>query len=314
MAIDAVANEPRVAPWRNLVTDIPEGMKLREAIEQTDLAYEVGFSKLRMDNGVYVPDKRATIRTDNEQYLGTVGDRYTIIQNKDAFAFLENIVDSGEVKPLGAGYFKGGARPWLQARLPDDIVIAGDKHIPFIFCGTSHDGGLPLIIALSTIRVVCENTYAMNCKSPRKFIVRHLASASFRVAEARRVLELSYKYFEEYTVGAEQLASQPITDEAFREVVESLFRMPDPNHSTELERENVAKKRAQLMRVYTDSPLVPRGNKYGAMQAVTEWADHVKNGAKGDPRARAERKTEWVLLGDGIEFKDRAEQFIQAAR
>lgn len=301
---------PRVAPWRNIQTQIPAGTSLKDAISGADLDYEVDFAALSLPDGTVIPDRRATVRKDTGQYLGTVGTRYNIIQNRDAFAFLENILDSGEVQPLGGGYFKQGARPWLQARLPEDIVIAGDQYIPFIFCGTSHDGGIPLVISLSGIRVVCENTYAMNVKAPRRFVVRHLSSAQFRVNEARRVLELSYKYFEEYKVGMEDLAAQPIDDEAFKEFVGTLFKF-NPQHSEE-QRESIARTRAQLFTIYNESPLVPRGTKYGALQAVTEWYDHFKNGFKGDARQKAERKTENILLGGGIEFKDRAVQLLEA--
>jgi phage/plasmid-like protein (TIGR03299 family) len=312
MALD-VATKPRVAPWRVLTNQFPEGMRFKEAIEQVGLDYEVAFQKVLLADGREVPDKRATMRTDTDphQYLAVVGGRYNIIQNREAFGFLENIVDSGDLKPMGAGWFKGGARPWIQARLPEDITIAGDQHIPFIFCANSHDGGLPVTIALSAVRVVCENTYAMNCGAPRRFVIRHLASAEARVGEARRVLEISGAYFKEFTESMNRLADVPISTDSFREVVHRLFPMPPK--ATDDQREAVARKRVQMLGVYNESPLVPRGTKYGAMQAITEWADHWKNGFKGEPRQRAERKTEWILLGDGVEFKDKAMALVQAA-
>lgn len=314
MALD-IANKPRIAPWRNLTTAFKEGTTLREAIEQVGLDYEVGFSDLTIVNsGEKVPDRRATVRKDTGAYLSVVGSRYNIVQNRDAFSFLEDVVDSGDLRPIGGGYFRGGARPWIQARLPEDVVIAGDKHIPFIFCANSHDGGLPVTVALSAIRVVCENTFAANVHAPRRFVIRHLASAEGRIGEARRVLEISTKYFEEYAEKMNRLADIPIDEEEFRTVVNDLFKMPDPNHSTEEQREAVGRKRAQLLAVYNESPLVPRGTKYGAMTAITEWADHWRNGFKGDERQRSEHRSEWILLGDGVDFKDKAFALVTAQR
>lgn len=303
-------SKPRSAPWDDLVTSVKPGTKVAEAIDQAGLDYEVGFSDLRLvENGTLATDKRATYRKDNGAYLATVGSKYQIVQNRDAFAFLTNIVDSGDMEVLGAGCWHNGARPWLQCRLPNDIVIAGDTYIPFIFVANTFDGSAPVTVALSGIRVVCQNTYAANLKSPRRFVVRHLGSASYRIEEARKTLGISFKYFEEYRVNMERLAEQPITDEAFRAVVDQYFVLPDPNKSTEEQREAIARKRAQLFAVYKDSPSVPRGTKYGGLQAFTEYYDHIKNGQRGNPQARAERKSEDILMGDGVANKDR---FVQA--
>lgn len=318
MAIETVAT-PRESPWTKIVNTFPEGTKFKEAMTLSDLDFEVGFAPLYADVGGFepVPDRRATYRKDTQKVLGIVGNRYNIVQNKDALGFLADIVDSGDIVPLGGGYWKGGARPWIQARLPQDIKVAGvasETLIPFIFAATGHDGGLQVTIALSAIRVICQNTYAANLHSPRRFQIRHLDSVTGRVGEARRTLGISFNYFDEYGQMMNQLAQAKITDDKFAAIVNSLFPLP-PSTAGEQERENVAKKRNEMLGIYLNSATVApvRGSQYGALQAVTEWFDHVKNGQrKKGTREAIERKSEEILLGSGVEFKDKAMALILA--
>lgn len=319
MTLEVATTAPRTAPWDKIVNTFPEGTKFKDAMEIAGLDYEVGFAPLyAQTNEGLTPlgSHRATVRKDTDKVIGIVGNRYEIVQNKDALGFLADIVDSGDIVPLGGGYWKGGARPWIQARLPQDIKIAGvasETLVPFIFAATGHDGGLQVTIALSAIRVWCQNTYAANVKAPRRFQIRHLQSITGRVEEARRTLGISFEYFDQYGQLMNQLAQGNLTDDRFRSIVNSLFPLP-PESAGETARENVAKKRAEMLGVYLNSASVApiRGTQYGALQAVTEWYDHVKNGQrqKGS-RESIERRSEEILLGDGVKFKDKALALIQ---
>lgn len=61
---------------------------------------------------IAVPDFFATVRADTEQVLGVVGKDYEVVQNRDAFAFFDDIVGGGDgvlyetAGALGEGYGK----------------------------------------------------------------------------------------------------------------------------------------------------------------------------------------------------------------
>jgi phage/plasmid-like protein (TIGR03299 family) len=318
-----VATTPREVPWQKLTHDFPEGTKFSDALTLAGLDYRVEFRDLFTQDPEYglraLFSHRATVRTDNGQVLGVVGSRYNIVQNKDALGFLSDIVDSGDIKIVGGGYFRHGARPWIETRLPEDIVLAGDRTEtirPYIFGATGHDGGLQVTVALTPVRVVCANTYAMALKSPRRFAIRHLASVDGRISEARRTLGISFAYFKEYAQAMEQLLQKPMIEGSFREIVNALLPQA-PDSASDEQKENVQKNRAALLGIYLNSPTVAsvRDTQYGALQAITEWYDHVKNGQrKKGTREAEERKTWDIVLGDGVLFKDKALALITAKR
>jgi phage/plasmid-like protein (TIGR03299 family) len=313
---------PREAPWQKLLHEFPEGTKFGEALTLAGLDYKVEFRDLYTQDPEFglrgVTIARATARTDTGQVLGVVGSLYKIVQNKDALGFLADIADTNEIKIMGGGYFRGGARPWIQARLPEDILIAGDPNeaiAPYIFGATGHDGGLQVTVALTPVRVICQNTYAAALKSVRRFTIRHLSSVDGRVSDARKTLGMSFSYFKDYAEAMNQLVQKPMVEDVFRDVVNRLFPLP-PDSASDEQKENVQKQRAALLGVYLNSPTVAnvRGTEYGALQAITEWYDHVKNGQRkrGTPGA-VERKAWDILLGDGVLWKDKAMALVTAS-
>ncbi len=82
------------APWHKLGVKLPKLATSTEAIEAAGLDYEVEkkplFCKPNGRQLVEVPKGFCTIRTDTEAVLGLVGERYTVLQNKDAFTFFDS--------------------------------------------------------------------------------------------------------------------------------------------------------------------------------------------------------------------------------
>ena len=137
-------------------------------------------------------------------------------------------------------------------------------------------------------------------------------ASSIAVAEAAKVIENTQRDLNIALMN--ELAQKTLSDGEFERIVNVMFPKPDEKASEE-QREAIARKRAALLTVYMTSPTVQnvRGTQYGALQAVTEWYDHVKNSQrKKGTREAIERKSEDILIGGGVEFKDRALALITA--
>lgn len=154
----------RVTPWHKLgaVLDRPPA-SVAEAIEAAGLGWSVVKKPLVIDRG---PDWQldvlrykkvhgyyATVRQDTEDELGVVGERYRIVQNHEAFAFVDQLLGSA-IHFETAGSLHGGRRVWVLATLPEHVEVGGDAVRPYVLLMNSHDGSTAVVAATTPIRVV----------------------------------------------------------------------------------------------------------------------------------------------------------------
>lgn len=186
-------------PWHGLGKIVQEAMTAEQAIKLANLDYEVDKSHIHYYDTKGVPVQIdgywATYRTDNGDNLGMVKSRYEIVQNRDAFAFFDAIIDSGEAIFETAGALGKGERIFLLAKLPDDIRVGGEKIEKYIMLTNSHDGSSSVIAGMTNIRVVCNNTLQAALKGlENKVSIGHIQGAKERLKQAYKVMNISSVY------------------------------------------------------------------------------------------------------------------------
>ena len=138
-----------------------------EVMEMIQNGQDVPFSVLQ---DLIVADKMATMRLDHNETLGLVSDKYGIVQNEDAFKFVD-LFCSGQFADRDntpvietCGVLGKGERVFVTAKFPEQIVIDAkrddlvDMYMTFT---TSHDGTGAVRAMVTPIRVVCNNTLSM---------------------------------------------------------------------------------------------------------------------------------------------------------
>jgi phage/plasmid-like protein (TIGR03299 family) len=161
----------RQTPWHGLgaVLDQPP-TTIAEAIERSGLSWRVEREPIAIDRGDIatandwwlprceeIPGWWANVRQDTRQVLGIVGERYRIVQNIEAFQFVDQLIGSA-MHFETAGSLHGGRRVWVLAQLPDHVDVGGDPVRPYVLLMNSHDGSTAVVAASTPIRVVCQNT------------------------------------------------------------------------------------------------------------------------------------------------------------
>jgi Domain of unknown function (DUF932) len=63
--------------------------------------------------------------------LGIVGERYRIVQNEEAFEFVDQLLGSS-LHFETAGGLDGGRRVWVLATLPEHVEVGGDPVRPYV--------------------------------------------------------------------------------------------------------------------------------------------------------------------------------------
>lgn len=147
----------RVTPWHGLGEIIQEAPTSDDAIRIAGLDWRVIQSELICkENGQVIDGFKVNIRDTDKKTLGIVTDRYKIVQNSEAFAFTDALLGEG-VRYETAGSLASGRRVWMLAKL-EDRIITDELIEPYLVFTNSHDGTGAVRVAITPVRVVCQNT------------------------------------------------------------------------------------------------------------------------------------------------------------
>lgn len=143
-----------------------------------------------VNNYVECPNAFATYRTDYNIPLGIVKERYTPVQNTEAFNFFNNAIGKNKALWQTAGFFGNGERIFVSAKLPKNIFVQGDVIENYLVFTTSHDGSSGVKILFTPIRIVCENTLNAAIHDSTNYIsFRHTKSVHNNLDIAAEILE-----------------------------------------------------------------------------------------------------------------------------
>jgi len=309
----------RATPWHGLgaVLDRPPA-SIGEAIEASGLGWSVSKQPIAIHRGGCPPDwarpaediipgYHATVRGDTEEVLGIVGNRYRIVQNHEAFSFVDQLLGSS-INFETAGSLHGGRRVWVLATLPDHMEVGGDAVRPYVLLMNSHDGSTAVVAATTPVRVVCQNTLNWGLQNAcQKFSIRHTEAVTQRVHEARRVLDLSINYYEQFKRFGDRLASERCTERQLRLVLDQLYPsgLADSASDRTLRSLQQTKDRIAELFLRGETQGNAPGSKWAAVNAIVEHGDWIRPMREGTERFGR-------VLDAGPE-KTRALQLVAAA-
>lgn len=265
----------------------------------------------RVEGEVPVPDYYLNVRDDIHRVVGVVKKRYRIFQNVEAPIFLDNLVDSGDALYETAGSLHGRSQTWWLMKLPEDVSVAGDpreKIETYLLLTNSHDGSTSIVVAVVTIRVVCQNTLAWSLNNAiRSMKIRHTESAKDRFMEARRTLELGFTYQAELLKIGDQMVNTSFSDEEFQAFLDSLVPTPEPtvkdNKITNQRGITMAKNAKGLITsVYYNNETQKniKGTLWGAVQACQFYSDHMSISRNTDDSSAEENRFKRLTSGANL--------------
>lgn len=262
----------REKPWHGLGTMVAEAPNSARALELAGLDWTVESKKICIAGGRKIPGYRANVRSSDKATLGIVSNRYTIVQNKDAFAFTDALV-GGDVRYETAGSLNGGKTIWLLAKMPE-VYILGDKTEPYLCFTNTHDGTGAVRVCMTPVRVVCNNTlnFALST-AKRSWSTRHVGDLQGKKAEARETLEFAADYMMGLADEADRLANSVVTDEKIMEILDEFF----PIKETDTDRVKAGMKamKDEYMVCWFAPDLAKfRNTAWGAVNAMADMVDH----------------------------------------
>lgn len=299
----------REKPWHGLGTIVEEAPTSAEALRLAGLDWKVNQSAIFTSAGK-VEGYRANVRSTDQAVLGVVTDRYKVIQNTDAFAFTDELLGEG-VKYETAGSLQGGRKVWLLARLPREYIISGERISPYLVFSNTHDGSGAVRVAITPVRVVCNNTLNLALESAsRSFSMIHTGDIKGKILEAKQTLFMADTYMENLGQEFERLRRKKLSDQQVKEYMELL--LPIDDNASLLTIKNMKKLRADLQSRYYDAPdlkNVGGNNAYRFINAVSDFATHSA------PIRKTKNYQENLFLKtyEGNPLIDKAYQMLKAA-
>lgn len=300
----AFARQPA---WHGLGTVLPDVPDSETMIQAAHLNWTVERQPLQTSGGIEIPDHFATVRTDTSEPLGVVGSRYQIVQNREAFGFLDGLLQDGIMRYESAGALDGGRRVWALARMPSvDEIAPGDKSYRYVLFSTSHDGTASLQAIPTSVRVVCANTLAV--ATAGSVGIRHTGDVAGKLDQARLILSQFDEKFTLFRDHGRHLASRKYSQTEAVEYVHKLFPEPgeDASQRSWTIHQNKLDRVRQAFRSEANSIPQIKGSWWQLLNAVTEAQDHTTYRGRRLSTAKAERRFVSAMDGTASELKRKA--------
>jgi phage/plasmid-like protein (TIGR03299 family) len=312
----------REVAWHKLGTVTENALTAEDALQTAFLDWQViksdqpvstmvpMFGESAMEQGsmeeVTHEDRFITYRyhpkTHKADALGVVGNRYTPVQNADAFSFLNIVADESGAVFETAGSIDNGRKVFMTMKMPSGLNIGGIDAIDmYLMAWNTHDGSSSFSVAVTPIRVVCQNTLTAALRQAKsKYTIRHTPSSTGKIQAARDALGVTFKYSAEFEKEAELLLSQSMTDKQFVTLVETVVPLDENSPRAITMAEQTRGTLMALWNAPTQANI--KGTKWAAYNTFVEYSDWAKPvRSKNSDVARAER----IVNGSGDRFKNK---------
>lgn len=339
--IDETTGRPAIAyagqtPWHNLGRkmteterrDVMAAMKLAGldwAVDTIALRYNAQRDDSQAPQWRTVQDSKGIIRLDTGAYLGTVGDKFTPIQHREAFdEILTPLVkDQGCTIEVMAS-LDGGRRQFALVKMPDATITPaqGDDVRGYFCLANGHDGSQSFKALLTPIRVVCQNTLSMaqaDGRTVAAVTIRHTKSAPERTKQAAELVTRMRAALDKTGETFMDLAKRVMNAGELAAYIETVI--PNPTPAEPLSKV-LEQRRAEIARLIFEGKHIEDGitttanggqaTAWRAYNAVTEYFDHVR---AREAKSQAAKLTAYdsALFGGNAAIKAQALRILQAA-
>ena len=265
----------RELPYVNAygTVDISKANNVYDALGMAGMDWEVKSKALYDENGNEYPGFRANVKEDDNSLLGIVSNSYKIVQNEDAFKFVDNLIDEG-FEFDRAGVFRGGKSIWVMGNFPKENILGDDVANNIVFVN-SHDGSSGVKVMMTPVRLICYNMINVALKKANRiWAAKHTRRIETRMDEARYTLGLANKYISALKDEADILSSQKVTEAQLEAIFDAMFPI-DTNKDTERKIKNITVLKDNFFGCYNEADIAKfKGTAWGAINAMADLVAH----------------------------------------
>ena len=282
----------RTTTWHAIGKDVSECKDMDRVLKQSGLDYEVYKEPVCIlddrDRPEAIPNRYATVRNTDHHVYDVVSDKFEIIQNRQAFDFVNYMGDELQFEKAGE---TANGMVYIIGKLPE-VNILGDAFTPHVLFRNGFNGKVKITAAICPLRIVCQNQFNFAFRDTQNTVtIRHVQNAESKLAEAREVLKLSADYMAEITKMAEQYVGIKLTPEQLDKVMEDLFPTDKTGEMNAYKRNRLEVARERFKKAYNAADNGNfRGTAWGVINAYTDFITHR------EPTGNSETKEEGKFM------------------
>ena len=305
--IDYTARKP---VWSGLGRDISGCRSIDEALAVSGLDFQVRQANVCTDDGNYIPLRgfKANVKDDGTP-LGIVTTKYKVVQNADAFGFLDSLISDG-MKLERAGGLQDGRKVFVLARMPEKYIISGESISPYIVFINSHDGTGSIKVLMTPIRMICLNMLNLALENAtRSWSAIHCGDVDNKLEDARNTLLYAERYMNALGSEIEDMKHTILSEKDVFRMVDEL--LPTEDDMSEIQKKNIKKQRDDILSRFFHAPDLAdmKCTAYRFINAVSDFATH------SEPIRRRENYNETLFnrTVEGSPIVDKAYGLLKAA-
>ena len=230
-------------PWHGLGQRLMKPPTAKEAIKAARIDWRVAKKPMyAMSDGTWyeIPDRYAIVRedlwgTERCPIFATVTGNYIPLQNDEAFAFFDGLIDRKLATYETAGALGDGERVWVLAKLKEDICVGGTDEIQrYILLANGHNAATAVRIILTPVRVVCQNTLSWAAKTAKtEFRIHHGADMHKKLDAAREQLDAILRQYELVADRFGAMVKREMPKQDLQKYLDVVFPLPNRGRLSE---------------------------------------------------------------------------------
>jgi phage/plasmid-like protein (TIGR03299 family) len=308
-------------PWHGLGQVMQAGAPREQWEKDSGMDFEIHRSRVRYGEGAnqrIYEDKHVLFRSDTKDALSVVSSNFKIVQPKEIFNLVFDLINNNGLTMETAGTLFGGRRFWALARMPGNAeVVPGDMVGGYLLVCTGADGTLATTGKHTIVRVVCNNTLSIaRAGGGKEFRQTH--RSVFDAGKMKIDLGLAREDFDAFAFNMKRLSDKTISTARAERLTFELLKPARFEKCTD------GQEKAEIIEKVSDSRAFKailalfdgggRGSQmkgvkdtaWGYVNAVTEYADFAARATSQDNRLNSS----W--FGPGNDLKNRAVELVTA--
>lgn len=264
---------PSTSAWKRIGTDISKAKTWKEAIGLAKLDWTVEKKQVLSPYDNKPLPIFGNFRKDTGALVGRSGAEFTVVQNENAFDWVDVVVQSDPAaKYVSAGALFGGGLIWALVSTPHAIRIKGTDDVTetFLLFVNYHEAGRSAIGKLLQDRLICSNGMTATVEVER-LSFPHRSTVYQNLDRGKAALVAMSHQVADLNTAMNTLAKVKLDVSTVGEILRRVY----PNIDDSAQAQNRAR---EVLEIFEDNDgnAFPSeaGSAYALLNGFTNWIDH----------------------------------------